>query len=112
MPICIFFYLQPQTLVEAVHSSLRLDGESVYSLVVNPFLLLLARVILTKCSPKMDSLQVRVSFCHNHRFLNYMCARVCVHVRVRVCVCVYVHACMRACVCIYMCISICMCKVL
>lgn len=49
---------QPQTLVEAVHASLLLDGESVYSLVANPFLLLLARVILTKCSSKMASLQL------------------------------------------------------
>ncbi|XP_042358020.1 LOW QUALITY PROTEIN: tetratricopeptide repeat protein 27 [Plectropomus leopardus] len=49
---------QSQTLVEAIHSSLLLDGESVYSLVANPFLLLLARVILTKCSFKMDSLQL------------------------------------------------------
>ncbi|KAM9847941.1 tetratricopeptide repeat protein 27 [Aulostomus maculatus] len=49
---------QPQSQNEAVHSSLLLDGESVYSLVANPFLLLLARVILTKCSCKMDSLQL------------------------------------------------------
>ncbi|XP_076598355.1 tetratricopeptide repeat protein 27 [Chaetodon auriga] len=49
---------QTQTLVEAIHSSLLLDGESVYSLVSNPFLLLLARVILTKCSSKMSSLQL------------------------------------------------------
>ncbi|XP_051279021.1 tetratricopeptide repeat protein 27 isoform X2 [Dicentrarchus labrax] len=49
---------QPQALVEAIHSSLLLDGESVYSLVANPILLLLARVILTKCSSKMDSLQL------------------------------------------------------
>uniref|UniRef100_A0A3Q3GNN2 Tetratricopeptide repeat protein 27 n=1 Tax=Labrus bergylta TaxID=56723 RepID=A0A3Q3GNN2_9LABR len=49
---------QTQTLVEAIHSSLLLDGESVYSLVANPFLLLLARVILTKCSSKMDNLQL------------------------------------------------------
>ncbi|XP_078129351.1 tetratricopeptide repeat protein 27 [Sander vitreus] len=49
---------QPQTLVEAIHSSLLLDGESVYSLVANPFLLLLARVILNKCCSKMDSLQL------------------------------------------------------
>ena len=59
------FDCQSQTLVEAIHSSLLLDGESVYSLVANPFLLLLARVILTKCSTKMDSLQVRLSFCPN-----------------------------------------------
>ncbi|XP_062285833.1 tetratricopeptide repeat protein 27 [Scomber scombrus] len=49
---------QPKSLVEMIHSSLLLDGESVYSLVANPFLLLLARVILTKCSSKMDSLQL------------------------------------------------------
>lgn len=49
---------QSQSLVEAVHSSLLLDGESVYSLVANPLLLLLARVILIKCSSKMDSLQL------------------------------------------------------
>lgn len=49
---------QTQTLVEAIHSSLLLDGESVYSLVSNPVLLLLARVILTKCSSKMSSLQL------------------------------------------------------
>nr|XP_020455566.1 tetratricopeptide repeat protein 27 [Monopterus albus] len=49
---------QPQNLAEAIHCSLLLDGESVYSLVANPFLLLLSRVILTKCSSKMDSLQL------------------------------------------------------
>ncbi|KAM6916264.1 tetratricopeptide repeat protein 27 [Xenentodon cancila] len=48
----------PQSWAEAVHASLLLDGESVYSLVLNPFLLLLARVILTKCSAKMESLQL------------------------------------------------------
>ncbi|KAM7385051.1 hypothetical protein PAMP_001149 [Pampus punctatissimus] len=54
---------QPQTLVEAIHSSLLLDGESVYSLVANPFLLLMAKVILTKCSSKMDSLQLLTAYC-------------------------------------------------
>ncbi|KAK2832663.1 hypothetical protein Q5P01_016552 [Channa striata] len=49
---------EPHTLRETVLSSLQLDGESVYSLVTNPFLLLLARVILTKCSPRMDSLHL------------------------------------------------------
>lgn len=49
---------QTQTPVEVIHSSLLLDGECVYSLVSNPFLLLLARVILIKCSSKMDSLQL------------------------------------------------------
>uniref|UniRef100_A0A668AGD3 Tetratricopeptide repeat protein 27 n=1 Tax=Myripristis murdjan TaxID=586833 RepID=A0A668AGD3_9TELE len=38
--------------------SILIDGESVYSLVANPFLLLLARVILINCSSKMDSLQL------------------------------------------------------
>ncbi|XP_057703701.1 tetratricopeptide repeat protein 27 [Corythoichthys intestinalis] len=49
---------QPQSTVEAIHSCMLLDGESVYSLVANPFLLLLARVILTKCSSKMGHLQL------------------------------------------------------
>ncbi|KAM9808803.1 tetratricopeptide repeat protein 27 isoform X2 [Syngnathus typhle] len=49
---------QPQSTVEAIHAFLLLDGESVYSLVANPFLLLLARVILTKCSSKMEQLQL------------------------------------------------------
>uniref|UniRef100_A0A3B5M5R2 Tetratricopeptide repeat protein 27 n=1 Tax=Xiphophorus couchianus TaxID=32473 RepID=A0A3B5M5R2_9TELE len=50
--------LSSQLLTEATLSSLLLDGESVYSLVVNPFLLLLARVILTKCAAKMERLQL------------------------------------------------------
>ncbi|KAF7661306.1 hypothetical protein LDENG_00265090 [Lucifuga dentata] len=49
---------QVQTLNEAIYASLLLDGESVYSLVANPFFLLLAKVILVKCSSKMDSLQL------------------------------------------------------
>uniref|UniRef100_A0A3B3CKC1 Tetratricopeptide repeat protein 27 n=1 Tax=Oryzias melastigma TaxID=30732 RepID=A0A3B3CKC1_ORYME len=50
--------LSSQSLVEEIHSHLLLDGESVYSLVANPLLLLLARVILCKCSIKMESLQL------------------------------------------------------
>lgn len=50
--------LSPQNVTEVIHSSLLLDGESVYSLVANPLLLLLAKVILTKCASKMDSLQL------------------------------------------------------
>uniref|UniRef100_A0A3Q2Y041 Tetratricopeptide repeat protein 27 n=1 Tax=Hippocampus comes TaxID=109280 RepID=A0A3Q2Y041_HIPCM len=46
------------SIVENIHACLLLDGESVYSLVANPFLLLLARVILTKCSSKMESFQL------------------------------------------------------
>lgn len=49
------------SLAEAVQSCLLLDGESVYSLVSNPLLLLLARVILVKASSRMASLQVGVS---------------------------------------------------
>ncbi|XP_077468904.1 tetratricopeptide repeat protein 27 [Stigmatopora argus] len=49
---------EPQSMIEAIHSCLLLDGESVYSLVSNPFLLLLARVILAKCSSKMEHLQL------------------------------------------------------
>uniref|UniRef100_A0A3Q2YQX7 Tetratricopeptide repeat domain 27 n=1 Tax=Hippocampus comes TaxID=109280 RepID=A0A3Q2YQX7_HIPCM len=49
---------EPQSIVENIHACLLLDGESVYSLVANPFLLLLARVILTKCSSKMESFQL------------------------------------------------------
>lgn len=44
---------------DAVLSSLQLDGESVYSLVSNPLLLLLARIILAKCCDHMGHLQVR-----------------------------------------------------
>lgn len=54
--------MQTQSLAEALHSHLLLDGESVYPLVANPFLLLLARVILVKCSSRMGSLQVGLSF--------------------------------------------------
>ncbi|KAM6956612.1 tetratricopeptide repeat protein 27 [Aplochiton taeniatus] len=51
-------YPQPQALTEALLDSLLLDGESVYSLVANPFLLLLCRVLLHSCSSKLDSLQL------------------------------------------------------
>lgn len=54
--------MQTQTLAEALRSHLLLDGESVYTLVANPFLLLLARVVLVKCSSRMVSLQVGLSF--------------------------------------------------
>ncbi|KAM9804386.1 tetratricopeptide repeat protein 27 [Neosynchiropus ocellatus] len=43
---------------DSVLSSLLLDGESVYSLVSNPALLLLARVVLTKCSHLLEDLQL------------------------------------------------------
>ncbi|XP_053093576.1 tetratricopeptide repeat protein 27 isoform X1 [Pangasianodon hypophthalmus] len=39
-------------------SSLLLDGECVYSLLSNPLLLLMARVLLVTCAEKMDSLQL------------------------------------------------------
>lgn len=47
-----------QSLRDQVLSALVLDGESVYSLVSNPGLLLLSRVLLTKISPEMTSLQL------------------------------------------------------
>ncbi|XP_058508188.1 tetratricopeptide repeat protein 27 [Solea solea] len=56
LPVALLSSQEPKTL--DLHSSLLLDGESVYSLVANPFLLLLAGVILTKCSSMMDSLQL------------------------------------------------------
>ncbi|XP_047208148.1 tetratricopeptide repeat protein 27 isoform X2 [Girardinichthys multiradiatus] len=58
LPLALLSSQNSQLLMEAIHSSLLLDGESVYSLVVHPFLLLLAKVILTKCSPKMENLQL------------------------------------------------------
>ncbi|XP_032409683.1 tetratricopeptide repeat protein 27 [Xiphophorus hellerii] len=58
LPSALLSSRSPQLLTEATLSSLLLDGESVYSLVVNPFLLLLARVILTKCAAKMERLQL------------------------------------------------------
>uniref|UniRef100_A0A668AVN8 Tetratricopeptide repeat protein 27 n=1 Tax=Myripristis murdjan TaxID=586833 RepID=A0A668AVN8_9TELE len=57
-PALLSSFSQPQALTEALHRSILIDGESVYSLVANPFLLLLARVILINCSSKMDSLQL------------------------------------------------------
>ncbi|KAI5611438.1 tetratricopeptide repeat protein 27, partial [Silurus asotus] len=42
----------------ALLSSLVLDGESVYSLLSNPLLLLVARVLLVSCAEKMDNLQL------------------------------------------------------
>uniref|UniRef100_A0A8C4ZP21 Tetratricopeptide repeat protein 27 n=1 Tax=Gadus morhua TaxID=8049 RepID=A0A8C4ZP21_GADMO len=49
---------QPEALSDELQGSLVLDGEAVYSLVSNPFLLLLARVVLLSCSPKMEQLQL------------------------------------------------------
>ncbi|XP_052009762.1 tetratricopeptide repeat protein 27 [Xyrauchen texanus] len=51
-------FLQPAALNSAMLSSLQLDGESVYSLVSNPLLLLLTRVILVHCTAKLESLQL------------------------------------------------------
>ncbi|MBN3317821.1 TTC27 protein, partial [Atractosteus spatula] len=49
---------QPQALAASVLNSLVLDGESVYSLVSNPILLVLARVVLISCASKLESFQL------------------------------------------------------
>ncbi|XP_062375724.1 LOW QUALITY PROTEIN: tetratricopeptide repeat protein 27 [Sardina pilchardus] len=49
---------EPQALHASLLSSLLLDGESVYSLVSNPFCLLLARVLLVTCRPQLDAFQL------------------------------------------------------
>uniref|UniRef100_A0A671KMI1 Tetratricopeptide repeat protein 27 n=1 Tax=Sinocyclocheilus anshuiensis TaxID=1608454 RepID=A0A671KMI1_9TELE len=51
-------FSQPAALNMAVLSSLQLDGESVYSLVSNPLLLLLTRVIFINCGAKLETLQL------------------------------------------------------
>nr|AAI62585.1 Hypothetical protein FLJ20272 (human) - like [Danio rerio] len=51
-------FSQPAALSTALLSSLQLDGESVYSLVSNPLLLLLTRVIFVNCAAKLESLQL------------------------------------------------------
>ncbi|XP_072546082.1 tetratricopeptide repeat protein 27 [Salminus brasiliensis] len=51
-------YSEPGALTSTLLSSLLLDGESVYSLVANPLLLLLARVLLVNCAAKLESLQL------------------------------------------------------
>lgn len=51
-------FSQPAALSTAVLSSLQLDGECVYSLVSNPLLLLLTRVILVNCGAKLERLQL------------------------------------------------------
>ncbi|XP_038816431.1 tetratricopeptide repeat protein 27 [Salvelinus namaycush] len=57
-PALLTSLTEPGALTSALLSSLLLDGESVYCLVGNPFLLLLARVLLVNCSAKLDSLQL------------------------------------------------------
>ncbi|KAL6478227.1 hypothetical protein MHYP_G00140620 [Metynnis hypsauchen] len=51
-------YSEPGAVTSALLSCLLLDGESVYSLVSNPFLLLLARVLLVNCTAKLENLQL------------------------------------------------------
>ncbi|XP_066527125.1 tetratricopeptide repeat protein 27 isoform X2 [Hoplias malabaricus] len=51
-------YSETGALTSALLCSLLLDGESVYSLVSNPLLLLLARVLLVNCAAKLENLQL------------------------------------------------------
>ncbi|KAL7861432.1 hypothetical protein SRHO_G00128730 [Serrasalmus rhombeus] len=51
-------YAEQGAVTSALLSCLLLDGESVYSLVSNPFLLLLARVLLVNCAAKLENLQL------------------------------------------------------
>uniref|UniRef100_A0AAR2L165 Tetratricopeptide repeat domain 27 n=1 Tax=Pygocentrus nattereri TaxID=42514 RepID=A0AAR2L165_PYGNA len=51
-------YSEQGAMTSALLSCLLLDGESVYSLVSNPFLLLLARVLLVNCAAKLENLQL------------------------------------------------------
>ncbi|XP_010890570.1 tetratricopeptide repeat protein 27 [Esox lucius] len=57
-PALLSSFTEPGALTSALLGSLLLDGESVYSLVGNPFVLLLARVLLVNCSAKFDVLQL------------------------------------------------------
>uniref|UniRef100_A0A8C8CWA0 Tetratricopeptide repeat protein 27 n=1 Tax=Oncorhynchus tshawytscha TaxID=74940 RepID=A0A8C8CWA0_ONCTS len=57
-PALLTSLTEPGALTSALLSSLLLDGESVYCLVGNPFLLLLARVLLVNCSAKLDSFEL------------------------------------------------------
>lgn len=59
LPACLLQSLsEPQALQTSLLSSLLLDGESVYSLVANPFCLLLARVLLVTCRTQLDAFQL------------------------------------------------------
>ncbi|KAK1793671.1 hypothetical protein P4O66_012036 [Electrophorus voltai] len=51
-------YSEAGALTSALLSSLLLDGDSVYGLVSNPLLLLLARVLLVSCAAKLEHLQL------------------------------------------------------
>ncbi|XP_076852569.1 uncharacterized protein LOC143506837 [Brachyhypopomus gauderio] len=59
LPVCVLDrYSEDGALTSAVLSHLLLDGECVYSLVLNPFLLLVARVLLVNCATKLEHLQL------------------------------------------------------
>lgn len=58
LPSALLQNQSPGSVRDSVLSSLLLDGEAVYSLVSNPLLLLLSRVLLTTVADNMSSLQL------------------------------------------------------
>uniref|UniRef100_A0A4W3K6Z1 Tetratricopeptide repeat protein 27 n=1 Tax=Callorhinchus milii TaxID=7868 RepID=A0A4W3K6Z1_CALMI len=51
-------FAEPQRLRAALLNNLALDGEAIYTLVSNPILLMLARIVLVSCRSKLDCFQM------------------------------------------------------